>query len=282
MGAVTSISPEKFNDYEGFVDKFKPKKTTDDCYTPPAIYDAVLNWAKNRFNISDETDIVRPFYPGGDYETYDYPEGCVVLDNPPFSTLSKIVTFYIEKDIKFFLFAPDLIFFGVAKKANAYCICNHISVGIDIEYENGAKISTSFITNMYTDDMPDAVIETAPDLYDRLNYIQNSEGFKNPKYTYPPSIVTSHMCSKYTKNGVRFIVRRSEAKHITRMDAQKPKKKVIYGSGYLLSDGATARHIAAKCEAEKNAAIRLDARESNVWELSDREKEIVKNLSLSD
>lgn len=25
---------EKFNDYEGFVDKFKPKKTTDDCYTP--------------------------------------------------------------------------------------------------------------------------------------------------------------------------------------------------------------------------------------------------------
>ena len=22
-----------FNDYEGFVEKFKPKKTTDDCYT---------------------------------------------------------------------------------------------------------------------------------------------------------------------------------------------------------------------------------------------------------
>ena len=22
-------------DYEDFVDKFKPKKTTDDCYTPP-------------------------------------------------------------------------------------------------------------------------------------------------------------------------------------------------------------------------------------------------------
>ena len=32
---------EKFNDYEGFVEKFKPKKTTDDCYTPPAVYEAV-------------------------------------------------------------------------------------------------------------------------------------------------------------------------------------------------------------------------------------------------
>lgn len=25
-----------FNDYDGFVEKFKPKKTTDDCYTPPS------------------------------------------------------------------------------------------------------------------------------------------------------------------------------------------------------------------------------------------------------
>ncbi len=32
--------------YEEFVEKFKPKKTTDDCYTPPIIYDAVLNWVR--------------------------------------------------------------------------------------------------------------------------------------------------------------------------------------------------------------------------------------------
>ena len=24
--------------YEDFVEKFKPKKTTDDCYTPPGVY----------------------------------------------------------------------------------------------------------------------------------------------------------------------------------------------------------------------------------------------------
>lgn len=40
---------EKFNDYEGFVAKFQPKKTTDDCYTPPAVYEAVKAWACRRY-----------------------------------------------------------------------------------------------------------------------------------------------------------------------------------------------------------------------------------------
>ena len=80
---------EIFNDYDGFVEKFKPKKTTDDCYTPPAVYDAVLQYVREKYNIDDDVPIVRPFYPGGDYENYDYPEGCVVVDNPPFSIFAK-------------------------------------------------------------------------------------------------------------------------------------------------------------------------------------------------
>ena len=28
-------------EYDAFVEKFKPKKTTDDCYTPPLVYDAI-------------------------------------------------------------------------------------------------------------------------------------------------------------------------------------------------------------------------------------------------
>ena len=28
-----------FEDYDGFINKFKPKKTTDDCYTPEPVYD---------------------------------------------------------------------------------------------------------------------------------------------------------------------------------------------------------------------------------------------------
>lgn len=35
---------EDFADYNGFVEKFKPKKTTDDCYTPVEVYEAVLHF----------------------------------------------------------------------------------------------------------------------------------------------------------------------------------------------------------------------------------------------
>lgn len=31
-------------EYKAFVDKFKPKLTTDDCYTPPIVYDAIRDW----------------------------------------------------------------------------------------------------------------------------------------------------------------------------------------------------------------------------------------------
>lgn len=51
-------------DYDEFVDKFKPKKTTDDCYTPPAIYEAVLTWCEKEYGI-DRASVIRPFKPGG-------------------------------------------------------------------------------------------------------------------------------------------------------------------------------------------------------------------------
>lgn len=61
------------------------------------------------------------------------------------------------------------------------------------------------------------------------------------------------------------------------MDAQKDSGKAIFGSGLLLSDDAALRHEkAARAAAERAAAERAAA---IVWELSDREKEIVKNLS---
>lgn len=71
-----------FDDYEGFVEKFNPKKTTDDCYTPPAVYDYVLQYVADHCDIDGMT-VVRPFYPGGDYESLVYPDNCVVIDNPP-------------------------------------------------------------------------------------------------------------------------------------------------------------------------------------------------------
>ena len=68
--AATSQIPGLFEDYDGFVEKFKTKKTTDDCMTPPEIYDVVRDYACKRYGV-DATKIVRPFWPGGDYEHVD-------------------------------------------------------------------------------------------------------------------------------------------------------------------------------------------------------------------
>ena len=46
--------------YQLFIDKFKPKKTTDDCYTPSNIYEVVLDWVVNEYGI-DRENVVRPF-----------------------------------------------------------------------------------------------------------------------------------------------------------------------------------------------------------------------------
>lgn len=37
------------DNYKKFVDKFKPKKTTDDCYTPENVYNAVRDWTVEEY-----------------------------------------------------------------------------------------------------------------------------------------------------------------------------------------------------------------------------------------
>ena len=120
------------DDYRAFVDKFKPKKTTDDCYTPDNVYKAVLDWVVNEYGIAAE-DAVRPFWPGGDYERYEYPPDCVVVDNPPFSIIAEIVNNYNAAGIKYFLFAPYLTNFTAREKTS------HIITGTNITYEIDAK-----------------------------------------------------------------------------------------------------------------------------------------------
>ena len=128
--------------YEEFVEKFKPKKTTDDCYTPDYIYNAVLDWLKKNANIEGK-EIVRPFWPGGDYKSFNYPENCVVIDNPPFSILAKIKSFYQENHIQYFLFAPHLTLFSSYRYEQTMIIAD-----ASIIYENGANVNTDFVTNL--------------------------------------------------------------------------------------------------------------------------------------
>ena len=45
-----------FNDYEAFINKFKAAKTTDDCYTPQPIYNAVLDYVFEKGNLAEDTE----------------------------------------------------------------------------------------------------------------------------------------------------------------------------------------------------------------------------------
>lgn len=74
---------EVFEDYDGFVDKFKPKITTDDCYTPHYVYDVIRDWVDENVIPLEGKRVVRPFCPDGDYRNFDYSGDCFVLDNPP-------------------------------------------------------------------------------------------------------------------------------------------------------------------------------------------------------
>lgn len=94
------------DDYADFTAKFEPKKTTDDCYTPAPVYDAVLGFCRSQGWVKEGTPVVRPFWPGADYTRLEYPDGCVVVDNPPFSIYAQVVRWYLRRGIKFFLFGP--------------------------------------------------------------------------------------------------------------------------------------------------------------------------------
>lgn len=90
------------------------KRTNDECYTPPSIYEIVRDWACREYGI-DPARIVRPFYPGGDYQAFDYSGGAVVVDNPPFSILAEIYDWYLAHGVPFFLFVPSLTIFSMKK-----------------------------------------------------------------------------------------------------------------------------------------------------------------------
>lgn len=139
-GMAAAEAGEESEEYQAFVDKFKPKKTTDDCYTPAPVYEAVKTWAIDKYGLTDRP-IVRPFYPGGDYQKMTYPDGAVVIDNPPFSIESEIVDFYHAHNIDFFLFVSSLTGFSLL---NGRDWLKSVIAHASVTYENGAVVTTSF------------------------------------------------------------------------------------------------------------------------------------------
>lgn len=251
----------EFNDYDSFVEKFKTKKTTDDCYTPSNIMEAVQNYVTERYGYGRER-MVRPFWPGGNYERFEYPDGCCVVDNPPFSIIKQICKDFQERHIPFFLFCPYLTSAGLTKVKGVTVIVAPAA----IRYENGAEVPTCFVTNME----PDLILRGDPDLMDALKAVDatNRSAMKNslPKYEYPDEVLTISKVGWFTVHHTPYALSRRDCCIIDDMDAQRRVGKSIFGSGFLLSERAAVERAAV----ERAAATK--------WPLSDRERKMVELL----
>lgn len=271
-------------DYQAFVDKFKPKKTTDDCYTPPIVYDAIADYVAEYYGL-DRSKFVRPFYPGGDYERFEYPDDCVVVDNPPFSIISKIVRDYREGGVRFFLFAPHKSLIGICGKEGNI---SKIFADAKITYENGANVATNFVTNLepvpcVRSDPKLCTIVKKADARARANRAESL-----PVFNYPDEVLTFSQMNTLAVFGVEFSIPLSETCFIRALDSQKAEKKAIYGSGLLLKRKMAeakrnAMKIAMKNAPKKKAAIEKELVEKKAnekangvfWKLSDRERAFV-------
>jgi hypothetical protein len=274
-GELDEDDPE----YQEFVKKFEAKRTTDDCYTPDVVYDAVAEWVASEYNVS-RANFVRPFYPGGDYQKEKYKPTDIVVDNPPFSILASIIDWYNERGIRYFLFGPQLTLLGTTAKR---CAC--LPVGVSITYANGASVNTSFATNLE----PEEIAFRADARLWKMVNDANREYEKTvrkqlPRFIYPREVIMSPTLSAFSRLGIDFVVKKSECCPIEELDQQREAGKAIYGKGFLLSTRLTEER--ERCEElrierevqykeERERGIRES---SQVWELSERERNIIAQL----
>ena len=251
--------------YTDFVKTFKPKRTTDDCYTPEPVYNAVRDWVLKEVPAMRDMRIVRPFYPGGDYQSEDY-EGAVVIDNPPFSILAEIKRFYIGHGVPFFLFAPSLTLFSSYVDGTTCIVAD-----ANITYGNGARVRTAFVSNLFGD----TVLILDPYLRDEVELANNQAKptKRQARYAYPSHVVSGALLSKYVTRGLSIRVPRSEIHMVSSIDSMGKRK--IFGGGALVSD-----RVAKELEdALKHPPSKAYRESDHVWELSEREMGIIRRLS---
>ena len=264
---VGSQNPIIFNDYESYVAKFADQaKTTDDTYTPRDVYEAVLTYVRSVYDMTDKV-VLRPFYPGGDYENAEYPENGVVIDNPPFSLFVPIVEFYTVRNVPFFIFGSGLTI------TNCCRYCTAVIIAEQITFENGAKIKCNFASNLFGNMM----IKTAPQLDELLRACPSQvQPKKLARMEYPDEVLSVGHMPTICKGGIEFNVTRDECEIIRRLDLldSNAHKGGLFGYHFLLNSEKTAEKVAAK-----EQAIAKRNEDVDVIKLSQRERRIVERLN---
>lgn len=239
--------------------------TPDERYTLPEIYDAVLDYATKRYHLEDK-HIVRPFIPGGDYQQYAYGENDVVVDNPPFSITTKIVHWYIDHNVPFFLFINGQ--YGVSLSRSLVGKATVILTGVSLKYHTGSPVQGGFVTNL---DNKSVIIKTAPELTNAFLTVQNKNKKKQNRYQFPYYVVKNDMICNLARKGFDYQLKTDEAKFINSLDGMRKINHDLYGGGYLVSKQAYNEYI-SKLNSYHDPKVK-------VIKLTDGEKEIVNNLT---
>lgn len=88
------------------------------------------------------------------------------------------------------------------------------------------------------------------------------------------------LASKYANTGVDFKVKARECVTVSKLDEQKLCKKELFGGGVLLSEKKTQELLSLYDNAvQVKKSIKSNCTlSSNIWHLSDREKDIISKL----
>lgn len=208
------------DEYFEWIKKFERKHTTDECLTPPKVYDRVKNYVVEFFSLENCT-IERPFYPNGNYKeaAEKYDAHTVVIDNPPFSKMAEIIKFYNDKHIRYFLFAHAKTALGLVKHGASVWFAP-----ANIIFDNGARVSVSFITNMEACQC----IRTVP----QLLFLQKTQQKTNNNY--PPDLFIFSHFETICRHGLEIKVPCDASMVRTEYNDPQAGRKKIYGAGIQL------------------------------------------------
>ena len=247
-----SQNPIVFRDYDSFIAKFTENpRTTDECWTPQDVYEAVVRYVGTVTDLTGK-EILRPFYPGGDYINAEYPDNGVVIDNPPFSMFTKIVRFYSENNIPFFLFGPGMTIFSACRW------CTAVIINGNVEFTNGAKVRLNFASNLYGD----LLAVTAGKLGRAIAACPSQNVKANlPVYVYPAALVSVSDMQIIAKGAEDFAIRRDEALIVGTLDNHPKGKRALFGEHLMLKEAAKE---AAKEPAKRAIHIQLSDREKRM------------------
>ena len=130
----------------------------------------------------------------------------MVIDNPPFSIMTKIVSFYMERGVPFFLFCYHNTSAWLTQSGATV-----IYTDLAIRFDNGAKIPIAFATNL----TPRYRAIASPKLRKAIMCApsQAEHRTKSQKsYAYPHNILLFSQISVLAKHGKEFYIEKERSR----------------------------------------------------------------------